>query len=239
MIKAAGVVIPAHNEEDLLPSCLAAIRQAIRVLPQIPVHLVVVADACTDRTADHAQQGGAAVLEIQARRVGAARRAGMREVLSRTRHLDPGAVWLATTDADTLVPPGGSASTSATPPLAGTRSSAPSRSPTGASTRPGCHPYFTSSTAPARAPIRTSTGPTSGSARVPTSRRAASSCAAPPRTTPSSSRSASTGRRDPAHHRDQCADVGPAPRPRATWVGHLLSTLAVAVSPAPIFTVSR
>jgi hypothetical protein len=30
----------------------------------------------------------------------------MREVLSRTRHLDPGAVWLATTDADTLVPPG-------------------------------------------------------------------------------------------------------------------------------------
>ena len=106
MIKAAGVVIPAHNEEDLLPSCLAAIRQAIRVLPPIPVHLVVVADACTDRTADYAQRGGAGVLPIHARCVGAARRAGMREVLSRTRHLDPGAVWLATTDADTLVPPG-------------------------------------------------------------------------------------------------------------------------------------
>ena len=28
----------------------------------------------------------------------------MREVLSRTRHLDPAAVWLATTDADTVVP---------------------------------------------------------------------------------------------------------------------------------------
>jgi hypothetical protein len=33
-------------------------------------------------------------------------RSAWQEVLSRTRHLDPGAVWLATTDADTLVPPG-------------------------------------------------------------------------------------------------------------------------------------
>ena len=30
----------------------------------------------------------------------------MREVLRRTAHLDPADVWLATTDADTLVPPG-------------------------------------------------------------------------------------------------------------------------------------
>jgi glycosyltransferase involved in cell wall biosynthesis len=106
MTEAVGVVIPAHNEEDLLPSCLAAIRQAIWMLPRIPVHLVVVADACTDRTADYARQGGAGIQEIRARCVGAARQAGMREVLSQTRHLDPGSVWLATTDADTLVPPG-------------------------------------------------------------------------------------------------------------------------------------
>jgi glycosyltransferase involved in cell wall biosynthesis len=105
MIKAVGVVIPAHNEEDLLPSCLAAMRQATRTLDQAAVHLVVVADACTDRTAEYARQGGAVVLEIEAQCVGAARQAGMRQVLSRTRHLDPGSVWLATTDADTLVPP--------------------------------------------------------------------------------------------------------------------------------------
>ena len=106
MIKAIGVVVPAHNEEDLLPSCLTAVRQAARVLAGMPVHLVVVADACTDRTADCARRAGAAVLEIRARSVGAARKAGVREVLSRTRQLALADVWLATTDADTLVPPG-------------------------------------------------------------------------------------------------------------------------------------
>jgi glycosyltransferase involved in cell wall biosynthesis len=105
VIRAVGVVIPAHDEEDLLPSCLAAVRQATRLLHQAAVHVIVVADACTDRTAERARQGGAVVLEIPARCVGTARQAGMRAVLRRTRHLDPGSVWLATTDADTLVPP--------------------------------------------------------------------------------------------------------------------------------------
>jgi glycosyltransferase involved in cell wall biosynthesis len=105
MIQAVGVVIPAHNEEDLLPSCLAAVREATRRLHRTAVHIVVVADACTDRTAEQARRGGAVVREIQARCVGSARRTGMREVLRRTRHLDRGRVWLATTDADTLVPP--------------------------------------------------------------------------------------------------------------------------------------
>jgi hypothetical protein len=68
------------------------------------VHPVVVADACRDRTVQVAQRGGAAVVTIGARSVGAARAAGVREVLRRARHLDPADVWLATTDADTLVP---------------------------------------------------------------------------------------------------------------------------------------
>lgn len=105
MIRAVGVVIPAHEEEELLPSCLAAMRRATRMVQHSAVHLIVVADACTDRTAERARQGGAGVVEIPARCVGAARRAGMHEVLRRTRSLDPGSVWLATTDADTLVPP--------------------------------------------------------------------------------------------------------------------------------------
>ena len=72
------MVIPAHNEEDLLPSCLAAVRQAARMLTGLPVHVVVVADACADRTAGRARENGAAVVEIGARSVGAAREAGMR-----------------------------------------------------------------------------------------------------------------------------------------------------------------
>lgn len=70
----------------------------------MPVHLVVVADDCQDRTAEVARRGGASVVTISARNAGAARAAGAREVLRLTGQLDPAQVWLATTDADTLVP---------------------------------------------------------------------------------------------------------------------------------------
>ena len=103
-IGAVGVIVPAHNEEDLLPSCLASVRRAAQALIGMPVHLVVVADACRDRTARVARRGGASVVSISARSAGPARAAGAREVLRLTRHLDPATVWLATTDADTLVP---------------------------------------------------------------------------------------------------------------------------------------
>jgi glycosyltransferase involved in cell wall biosynthesis len=105
VIEAVGVVVPAHDEEDLLPRCLTAIRRAERALAGIPVHLVVAADACGDRTAEVARSAGASVVEISARCVGSARAAVIREALSRTGHLDPASVWLATTDADTVVPP--------------------------------------------------------------------------------------------------------------------------------------
>jgi len=104
MIRAVGVIVPAHDEQDLLPSCLACLRRAARALRGVPVHLIVVADACRDRTAQVAHRGGAAVVTIGARSAGAARAAGAREALRRTRHLNPADVWLATTDADTLVP---------------------------------------------------------------------------------------------------------------------------------------
>ena len=105
MIRAVGVIVPAHNEQDLLPACLAALRRAARALRGTPVHLVVVADACRDRTAGVARRSGASVVTINVRSVGAARAAGARDVLRQTGHLDPASVWLATTDADTLVPP--------------------------------------------------------------------------------------------------------------------------------------
>ena len=105
MIRSLGVVVPAHNEEALLPSCLASLRRAARAVRGTPVHLVVVADASRDRTDRVARRGGAAVVTTDALSVGAARAAGVREVLRCTAHLDPADVWLATTDADTLVPP--------------------------------------------------------------------------------------------------------------------------------------
>jgi glycosyltransferase involved in cell wall biosynthesis len=104
VIQLVGVIVPAHNEQELLPACLASLRQAKRILRGTPVHLVVVADACRDQTAAAARRGGASVVRIDARSVGAARAAGAREVLRRAAHLDPADIWLATTDADTVVP---------------------------------------------------------------------------------------------------------------------------------------
>jgi hypothetical protein len=49
VIRAAGVVVPAHDEQTLLPACLAALRHAAEAV-SVPVHLLVVADACSDRT---------------------------------------------------------------------------------------------------------------------------------------------------------------------------------------------
>jgi glycosyltransferase involved in cell wall biosynthesis len=104
VIRSVGVIVPAHDEQDLLPACLASVRRAAQALRGVPVHLVVVADDCRDRTVRVARRGGAAVVSIDARSAGAARAAGAREVLRRTGPLDPANVWLATTDADTLVP---------------------------------------------------------------------------------------------------------------------------------------
>jgi glycosyltransferase involved in cell wall biosynthesis len=110
-IEAVGVVVPAHDEETLLPACLTALRRAADAV-SVPVHVLVVADACRDRTGAVAASRGARVVRLEARNVGAARAAGMSHLLrlltgpGRPGACDPAAVWLATTDADTVVPPG-------------------------------------------------------------------------------------------------------------------------------------
>lgn len=97
-------MVPAHNEETLLPTCLTALCAAARQV-SVPVYVLVAADCCTDRTAVVAQDCGALVVQVAARNVGAARRAGMTELQNLTASVDPASVWLATTDADTVVPP--------------------------------------------------------------------------------------------------------------------------------------
>jgi hypothetical protein len=56
LIRCVGVIVPAHNEQDLLASCLASVRRAAQALRGIPVHLIVVADACRDRTVQAARR---------------------------------------------------------------------------------------------------------------------------------------------------------------------------------------
>jgi len=96
-----GVVIPVHNEAALLADCLEAIHRAARDprLDREPVDVVVVLDACTDRSQAVAARHGAQVVSLDALCVGAARGLGA------SFALDSGARWIAFTDADTIVPP--------------------------------------------------------------------------------------------------------------------------------------
>jgi len=94
-----GIVVPAHNEEDVIVDCLDCIQRCAQH-PQLlgeAVEVVVVADACTDNTRSLAARQGVVAMAIDARNVGRARAAGAQWLLDR------GARWLAFTDADTLV----------------------------------------------------------------------------------------------------------------------------------------
>jgi glycosyltransferase involved in cell wall biosynthesis len=95
-----GVVIPVHDEEKLLGDCLDAVRRAAMdpLLDAEPVEIVVVLDACADRSAAIAIQHKAQIVSLHARCVGAAR------ALGASLALDNGARWIAFTDADTIVP---------------------------------------------------------------------------------------------------------------------------------------
>lgn len=101
-IRAIGVVVPAHDEEQLIASCLRSLRRAARhpALRHVEVHVVPVLDACSDDTGAFAP----GAIEVRARNVGVARARGFAAVLSRESGRPPGELWLATTDADSTVP---------------------------------------------------------------------------------------------------------------------------------------
>ena len=99
------VVIPAHDEAVLLPSCLASLALAsAAVADRAVVHTVVVADSCTDTTDAIAKAYDAAVIQVAYRNVGAARAAGVTFGLGALGEWPPSRTWLASTDADTVVP---------------------------------------------------------------------------------------------------------------------------------------
>jgi hypothetical protein len=114
-LRALGVVVPAHDEEDLVGTCLDAIALAAApVSLRVNVCVVVVLDACRDQTAEvvgaiQAEwQADPAlpylhVLETDVRNVGAARALGCQKVLACYRDVPADRVWLASTDADSTV----------------------------------------------------------------------------------------------------------------------------------------
>ncbi len=106
MIKHVGVVIPAHNERLYVGECLSSLMVAAQVAAEsgIAVDVVVVLDRCTDGTREVVTTfAGVRTVTVDAGQVGAARAAGAALVLAQTPS-DPTAVWLANTDADSVVP---------------------------------------------------------------------------------------------------------------------------------------
>lgn len=110
-IEGAAVVVPARDEEETIAVSLGALRRATRAVTAagVPVHVVVVLDRCSDTTGDRAEAALAGswstILEVKGGNVGLARSAGMQAALSAWDGVDLRALWLATTDADTLVRP--------------------------------------------------------------------------------------------------------------------------------------
>lgn len=101
------MIIPARNEEALLPSCLAAISVARRTLakafPHVSVDITVVLDDCRDNSATVVSEWpDIESLRTEHRSVGRARQAGVAALLGGR---NPARTWVANTDADTIVPP--------------------------------------------------------------------------------------------------------------------------------------
>lgn len=87
-----SIIIPARNEEEFLPATIRALQhQTYRNF-----EIIVVANGCTDRTAEVARELGCRVFELGARGLGPARNLGGREAKGQL---------LAFLDADTLLTP--------------------------------------------------------------------------------------------------------------------------------------
>lgn len=111
MIRRVGVVVPARDEEARLGACLDAIADArsdlMAARRDVEVDVVVVLDRCQDGSgAVVAARPDVSVLVVDAGVVGVARDRGVRHHLDRARAngVPPSHLWLAHTDADSLVP---------------------------------------------------------------------------------------------------------------------------------------
>ncbi len=106
MIEALAVVVPARDEEELLPACLDSIEVAAAAVGRAGcrVQIIVVMDACTDGTAELlAARPWIVATSVQARNVGRVRALGCSLALE-AAGVAPHRLWIATTDADTVVP---------------------------------------------------------------------------------------------------------------------------------------
>lgn len=110
MTDAIVVAIPARDEEATLEACLASVLAAAdQVAGDREIRIVVAADTCDDRTSAlvrHVTRHDDRVGLVEGRwgRAGGARGAATAHGLDLVRAARPHATWVASTDADTVVP---------------------------------------------------------------------------------------------------------------------------------------
>lgn len=106
---AVAVVVPARDEEELLPACLDAIADAVSALtrahPAIRTRVFVVLDACQDGSAEVvAGRSGVSAVVSQAGNVGVARALGVAAAADWAAATGEASLWVANTDGDSVVP---------------------------------------------------------------------------------------------------------------------------------------
>ena len=90
-----SIIIPAYNEEELLPRTIASIRVAMLQISQKVGEIIVVDNDSSDLTAKVAKEEGCRVVHESFRQIAKARNAGAKEAVGK---------YLFFIDADTVVP---------------------------------------------------------------------------------------------------------------------------------------
>ena len=106
---AVAVVVPARDEEVLLPACLDAVAAAVGALgvayPDVPTQVVVVLDACRDGSDRVVRdRDGVVAVTTLAGCVGVARSEGVEAAAAWAAGIGSRSLWVASTDADSVVP---------------------------------------------------------------------------------------------------------------------------------------
>jgi glycosyltransferase involved in cell wall biosynthesis len=102
-IEAVVIVVPVHDEAALLDRCLSALAAAVSAV-QVPCEVRIVLDACTDGSPAVAARHPFPVIHVGAGAVGAARASGIRDAMADLAHVPADRVWIANSDADSVVP---------------------------------------------------------------------------------------------------------------------------------------
>jgi len=101
-----GIIVPARNEETSIEPCIESIRSSCETARLLDYWIVIVADSCTDDTVARARRaiaGVGEVVESDVKSAGSARRLGVDTALTHFGDKNLKQIWLANTDADTVV----------------------------------------------------------------------------------------------------------------------------------------